>query len=109
METWFYQIEPPEGRKGYAKTRPMRYEEFAECAEWWGGKERTDRVKTDHAWCVPIADIVANDYNLNLTNPEKEDDLAHRPPGELLADLISSEEEILALLNSLQQDLEEGK
>lgn len=108
-ETWFYQVDPPEGRKGYAKTRPMRYEEFVECTEWWGGKERTNREKTEHAWCVPIADIIANDYNLNITNPEEDDDLAHRPPAELLAELISTEQEILTLLSSLQRDLEGNK
>ncbi|TDC58292.1 SAM-dependent DNA methyltransferase [Actinomadura sp. KC345] len=105
-ETWFYQIDPPEGRKGYAKTRPMRYEEFAECAEWWGGKERANREKTQRAWCVPIADIIANDYNLNLTNPADEDDLAHHPPAELLADLIATENEILSILRELKDDLE---
>ncbi|WP_149263385.1 N-6 DNA methylase [Actinomadura sp. K4S16] len=107
-ETWFYQIDPPEGRKGYAKTRPMRNEEFAECAEWWGGKERTGREKNEHAWCVPIADIIANDYNLNLNHPEEEDDLAHRPPLELLADLINTERQILASLTELQAELKEN-
>ena len=105
-ETWFYQIEPPEGRKGYAKTRPMRYEEFAECAEWWGGKERADRKKNERAWCVPIADIVANDYNLNITNPADGDGLAHRPPAELLAELIATETDILTTLTGLKNDLE---
>ncbi|NVI87830.1 N-6 DNA methylase [Actinomadura sp. BRA 177] len=108
-ETWFYRVNPPEGRKGYAKTRPLRYEEFAECTEWWGGKECADRVETEHAWRVPIADIVANNYNLNLTNPEEEDGLSHRPPGELLKELISTENEILALLSSLEHSLKENK
>ncbi len=57
-------------------------------------------METEHAWRVPIADIVANNYNLNLTNPEEEDGLSHRPPGELLKELISTENEILALLSS---------
>ena len=107
-ETWFYQIDPPEGRKGYSKTKPMRYEEFADCGIWWGGPERADRVATDHAWSVPIADIIASGYNLDLANPAAGDDLAHRPPAELLADLVSTEREILSVLESLQKDLESG-
>jgi type I restriction enzyme M protein len=105
-ETWFYQIDPPEGRKGYAKTRPMRYEEFAECAEWWGGKDRTNRSENDRVWRIPVADIVAGGYNLDLANPKIADDLAHRPPAELVSDLIAAEKEILTLLTSLQYDLQ---
>lgn len=104
-EVWYYRIDPPEGRKGYAKTRPMRYEEFAECTAWWGGEERLDRTENSHAWRVPAADIAAADYNLDLTHPAAADDLAHRPPAEILADLIATEQEILSLLTSLQQDL----
>jgi type I restriction enzyme M protein len=105
-DVWYYRIDPPEGRKGYAKTRPMRYEEFAECAAWWGGKDRADRKENKHAWCVPAADIAAEGFNLDLAHPASADDPAHRPPAELLAELISTEQDILALLTSLQQDLE---
>jgi type I restriction enzyme M protein len=105
-ETWFYQIDPPEGRKGYSKTKPMRYEEFADCAIWWGGPERADRVAADDAWSVPIADIIASGYNLDITNPTVGDDLAHRPPAELLSDLVTTERQILSVLESLQKDLE---
>lgn len=105
-EVWYYQIEPPESRKGYAKTRPMRYEEFAECATWWGGPDRADRTECSKAWCVPAADIIADNFNLDLASPGTADDLTHRPPSELLAELIATEHEILSLLAALQQDLE---
>jgi type I restriction enzyme M protein len=106
-ETWFYQINPPEDRKGYAKTRPMRYEEFAECTEWWGDKDRVDRKENDRSWRIPIADIVADGYNLDRANPSTNDALSHRPPEELLSELIATEQEILTLLTSLQKELEE--
>ena len=106
-ETWFYQIDPPEGRKGYAKTRPMRYEEFAECTEWWGDKDRVDRRENDRSWRIPIADVVADGYNLDRANPSTNDDLRHRPPEELIGELIATELEILTLLTSLQKKLEE--
>ena len=70
-DVWYYQVDPPAGRKGYAKTRPMRYEEFAECAAWWGGPDRADRAENSKAWCVPAADIISDNFNL---------DLARRPP-----------------------------
>lgn len=105
-EVWYYQIDPPEGRKGYAKTRPMRYEEFGECAAWWSGPDCAGRAESSKAWCVPAADIIADNFNLDLAPPATVDDLTHRPPGELLSELIATEQEILSLLTSLQQDLE---
>lgn len=108
-ETWFYEIVPPEGRKGYSKTKPMRDEEFEECIAWWGGQKREGREENDRAWRVPIADIVASGFNLDLSNPNSGDDLAHRPPQELLSDLVATEREILGLLEELVADLGEVK
>lgn len=97
-EVWFYALPPPEGRKKYSKTKPIRFEEFAECQDWW-----TDRTENERAWRVPIADIEANGYNLDLRNPNRPDDLAHRPPAELLAELVDTEHEILSLLEDLRE------
>ncbi|NRQ35617.1 N-6 DNA methylase [Nonomuraea sp. NN258] len=108
-ETWFYEILPPEGRKGYSKTKPMRDEEFDECAAWWGGRKREGRQENEHAWRVPVADIEAGGFNLDLSNLNAKDDLAHRPPAELLSDLIAMERQILGLLEGLAVDLEESK
>lgn len=108
-EVWFYQIPPPDGRKGYAKTKPMQYEEFADCAAWWGGKDRIGRIEAGQAWRAPIVDLTSNGYNLDLTNPTATGDLAHRPPQELLADLIATEQQILDLLTNLEKQLEGGR
>ncbi|GAA4603833.1 N-6 DNA methylase [Actinoallomurus liliacearum] len=105
-EVWFYQITPPGERRGYAKTKPIRFEEFSECAAWWGGRERASRSEDSHAWRVSIADIAADDYNLDLQNPNTTDELAHRTPSELLTELVVAEEKILSILNDLQRDLE---
>jgi type I restriction enzyme M protein len=86
----------------------MRYEEFAECVAWWGGLDRANRAETDRAWRVPAADIIADNCNLDLAPPAA-DDLTHRPPAELLAELIATEQEILSLLTSLQGDLGSGE
>ena len=99
-EVWFYEISPPEGRKKYSKTKPMRFEEFGACQEWWN-----DRSESDRAWRIPIADIEDGSYNLDLRNPNRPDDLAHRPPGELLADLIATEKELLDLLEELGREV----
>jgi type I restriction enzyme M protein len=78
----------------------MRFEEFADCQAWW-----SDRAENERAWRVPVADLEANGYNLDLRNPNRPDDLTHRPPSELLADMVEAEKEILALLVELQAEL----
>lgn len=103
-ETWFYELPPPEGRKNYSKTKPLRYDEMADLTAWWGGPERAGRVETDRAWRVPIA-TVEQDWNLDLRNPNGAAELAHRPPEELVAELLDNERQILALLESLQSQL----
>lgn len=99
-EVWFYEIAPPEGRKKYSKTKPMRFEELADCQAWW-----TDRSENERAWRVPIAYIEEKGWNLDLRNPHGPNDLAHRPPGELLDELVQIEHEILAVLEDLQGQL----
>jgi len=54
---------------------------------------------------VPIADVEEKGWNLDLRNPHGPEDLAHRPPGELLDELVQIEHEILAVLEDLQGQL----
>jgi type I restriction enzyme M protein len=64
----------------------------------WGereGKERK-RARTEQSFCVPKADIAAQGYDLSL-NRYKEvvhDEVDHRPPKKIIADLAMIEEEI---------------
>jgi type I restriction enzyme M protein len=107
-DIWFYEHPLPEGRKNYTKTKPLRYEEFADCEEWWGGADRVGRVESTQAWRVDAADVVANSYNLDLRNPNRADDLEHRPVAELVAELVRTEEDILEVLRGLQAEIGAG-
>lgn len=104
-EIWFYEMSPPEGQKKYSKTKPMRFEEFAECQAWWGGARRKSRVEDEHAWRVPIADIEQDNYNLDRNNPNSPDDLTQHPPEELVRDLLATEAEITKLLKEIDKEL----
>jgi len=51
---WFYEHPYPPGYKGYSKTKPIRFEEFAPEIEWWG-EEADDfatRAENAFAWKV---------------------------------------------------------
>jgi len=54
-EIWYYEIALPEGRKSYSKTKPMQYEEFADCMAWWNRRE-----ENEYAWKVDFATIKAD-------------------------------------------------
>ncbi len=99
-ETWFYEIRPPEGRKKYTKTLPIRFEEFDRCRAWW-----KSRVEDEFAWRVPIKAIKSTNFNLDLRNANQPRDLTLRPPAELLGELIEVESEILRLLKDLEQGI----
>jgi type I restriction enzyme M protein len=107
-EVWFYEIPPPDGRRGYTKTKPMRVEEFDPCVEWWGGEKREGRTEGCNAWRVPATEIEKAGYNLDLTNPHTADSLDHRSPEDLVDDLIKTEQSVLGLLEELRKDLRTG-
>src|SRR5439155_25884272 len=94
-DVWFYEILMPEGRKKYSKTRPMRFEEFAECQAWWGGATREGRTENEQAWRVGIGEIESDGFNLDRRNPNRTADLAHHPPEKLIAELIENEREVM--------------
>ena len=106
-ETWFYDLPMPEGRKTYSKTKPLRFEEFAECARWWGGPARADRAANDRAWRVSIDDIEASGFNLDLKNPNRADDLSHQPPHELVVELLNTEREMINILEIMSAEIGE--
>lgn len=45
-------------------------------------------------------------YNLDAKNPNAAEALDHRPPGELVADIVAKEQEILRLMQEIQTEVE---
>jgi type I restriction enzyme M protein len=100
-EIWYYELPLPEGRKNYSKTQPLRFEEFADCAAWWG-----KRKENDLAWRVPAERIRENGFNLDIKNPSAKDDFEHLPPEKLAADILKKEQRIAEIMTELRQSLE---
>lgn len=66
-----------------------------------------ERPRTAQSFCVPKGDIAAQGYDLSL-NPYKEvvhEELDHRPPKEILAELARIEEEIQQGMRELEEML----
>jgi type I restriction enzyme M protein len=72
----------------------------------WAQRDRTERKnpRTAQSFCVPKSDIAARGYELSL-NRYKEvvhEEIAHRPPGEILKALEQLEADIQQGLNELE-------
>ena len=68
------------------------------------GQRSAERPRTAQSFCVPKADIAAQDYDLSL-NRYKEvvhAEVAHRPPGEILKALGQLEAEIQQGMKELE-------
>ena len=107
-EIWYYEQPLPEGRKNYTKTKPMQYEEFADCLAWWGNRQENDR-----AWRVKVEDVLRYDesgallsVNLDVKNPNAAADLEHLPPEKLVEDILRKEDRIAEILREIRTVLE---
>jgi hypothetical protein len=77
----------------------MRFDEFTECQTWW-----RDRNESRFAWRVSMSEIEASGYNLDSRNPHSSEDLAHRPPIELVDETLAAEEAVVELLHQLRSE-----
>jgi len=121
---WFYDVEAdgwslddkrqpllPDDKLGPIPPKTLTEEEHTKnnlpdvLARWkeHNGKERK-RPRTAQSFCVPKTDIAANGYDLSL-NRYKEvvhEEVKHRHPKEILADLAKIEDEIQAGIKELE-------
>lgn len=79
-EVWYYEHPYPEGYKSYSKLKPIRIEEFEAEKAWW-----TNRAENERAWRVSFDTIAANNFNLDIKNPNAPDE-DHGDFEELLAE-----------------------
>ena len=94
-EVWYYEHPYPPGAKSYNKTKPIRIEEFDAEKAWW-----TKREETEQAWRVPIDQIRAGGFNLDLKNPHRKDD----GPGDV-EHLLPEYEKLLAQIAETRAQL----
>jgi len=98
-EIWYYEHPYPEGVKSYNKTKPINIKEFDPEKKWWG-----KRKENEFAWKVPVEQIIAGNYNLDIKNPNAVTE-NHRDPDELLAEYKKSLSEIEKIRDALKRDL----
>ncbi len=98
-EIWYYEHTYPEGYKSYSKTKPIRITEFEPEKAWWD-----NRTENEHAWRVPVEQVVAAGYNLDIKNPNVVAD-DHGDPADLLREYERVRAEAEQAREALKQEL----
>ena len=94
QNVWFYEHKLPEGLKSYSKTNPIRNEEFDPIRKWWNNK-----VKNEVAWKVSVEEIVNDNNNLDIKNPNNSNEKILELPQEIIKKIRDNNKEINVLLD----------
>jgi type I restriction enzyme M protein len=97
-EVWYYEHRLPEGAKAYNKTKPIQAKEFNPIKDWW-----KDRTESEIAWKVPIQTIIDRNYDLDIKNPTKQEEVHEYNSVELMDLLHTSFDKSNALLEQLKK------
>lgn len=97
-EIWYYEHRLPEGVKAYSKTKPIRVEEFEPIKKWW-----SKRVESDICWKVNLDTLKKRNFDLDIKNPNKQEDVHDYSSAELMKMLEKSFIKSNDLLNTLKQ------
>ena len=103
-DVWFYDVQA-DGFSLDDKRNPVEANDLPDVLTRWRNRDAEhDRARIEQSFCVPKADIIAQDYDLSL-NRYKEmvhDEVEHRAPLEIIADIEQLEDEIAKGLAELK-------
>jgi type I restriction enzyme M protein len=88
----------PEGQKAYNKTRPIQVKEFDPIKNWWNKKE-----ESDISWKVDLQNIIDRNYDLDINNPNKKEEVIEHSSSELMEMLDASFDKSHSLLTQIRE------
>lgn len=97
-DIWYYEHRLPVGQKAYSKTKPIQIKEFEPIKKWWN-----KRKESEVAWKVNIKTIIERNYDLDIKNPNKQEEEHEYNTQELMQLLDKSFAKSNNLLNQLKQ------
>ncbi len=104
-EVWFYDIRA-DGFSLDDKRNPVEANDVPDVLARWKQRNGTERkrARTDQSFCVSKAEIAEQDYDLSLNRymEQVHDEVEHRPPLAIIADVEKLEGEIAAGLAELK-------
>lgn len=99
-DVWYYEL-TNDGFDLKSTRRPIQGSQIPDFIA-----KREKRLEGDNSWMVPIEEIVERDWDLSARNPNKEEDLEHRPALELVQSIKTKEERVIELLGEIEELLE---
>ena len=97
-EIWYYEHRLPEDYKSYSMTRPLQLKELAPIKKWWN-----DRKESEICWKVDIKTIIDRNYDLDINNPNRKDEVYEYSSSELMEMLDASFEKSHNLLTQIRE------
>lgn len=98
QEVWYYEHRLPEGQKAYSKTKPIKESEFEPITAWW-----LNRTESEVSWKVSIEDLVARNFDLDIKNPHKVEEVQEYSSAEIMEQLAASLQQTQTLMDQLKQ------
>lgn len=98
QEVWYYEHRLPEGQKAYSKTKTIKESEFEPIKKWWNNRE-----ESDVCWKVSIDTLQARNFDLDIKNPNKTEEIIEHSSAELMTQLSDSLTKTNQLLDQLKK------
>ncbi|EOG7789439.1 MULTISPECIES: N-6 DNA methylase [Vibrio] len=106
-DIWFYEVQLPDGRRKYTKTKPMESSEFDSCLAWIKSKKESQQ-----AWKINATDVIEytdegklRSVNLDVKNPFSSQEQEYRSPQDIIKEIWLSEQKIMNLVESLYNEI----
>jgi len=93
-DTWVYQLDP--GRN-LGKTTALTDADFEEFV-----RLRASRADSDKSWTIKTADLDPETFDLSVKNPNRSDEIVHRDPEEIIAEMMALDAESAEILQLIR-------
>ena len=101
-KVWYYEL-TNDGFELKQTRRPIAGDQIPDFLD-----KSESRKKGENSWTIPMKEIAKRGFDLSARNPNRKEDLAHRPALELVQSVKGKEERIVELLSELENMLAEG-
>ena len=98
QDVWYYEHRLPEGQKAYNKTKPIKESEFEPITSWWN-----NRQESEVSWKVTIDELKVRNFDLDIKNPHKIEEVQEFSSDELMEQLAASLQQTQTLMDQLKQ------
>jgi type I restriction enzyme M protein len=94
-DIWFYQLDP--GRS-LGKTTALTDADFVDFLQL-----QTTRSESDQSWLVTASDLNPATFDMSVRNPNRNDEINHREPGDIIDEMLALDAECAEILQQIRR------